>query len=556
MSDATVPDTRPARIDPVAALDEIFKDVDRSDAPGLVVGVAHHGRPLYRRGFGLASIEHGVANTPWTRMRIGSTSKHFACLAALLLVEEGRLDIDAGVSRYLPELPPTTPEPTLRQFMHHTSGLRDFLDASFLASGLSIRPRGEALAMQLRQSETNFAAGEKMTYNNGGYHLLSLVIERVGGMPFEEFLASRIFEPLGMVDTRSIPSDLEIHRGLATLHVPQPDGTYRRGLFPNEEVRGEGGMVSTIDDMLRWLENLRGTRRQVGSDASWAQMVEPARLNNGLVSAYAMGLMVERYRGVDVLHHGGTVIGGTCQMLTLPAHELDIVIIANGAPVSVGELANKVVDAVLGDSALGPRDEVPAQAADHRALLDARYHSAATGLVLGFGDVAGKLGLVIHNSPPIPLREDAGQLCLDFSRVAAGPFRVDAPRRPEGDAAPQMLHASEGGNQVLLERLPTTAPEPAALLAALGGDYRAPDLAATARLALEGEQLVMRITSAFGSNALTLQPLSDDVIAWKFQGQLAALGGTFTIERERGAVSGLRASTLRTRHVLFERVSA
>src|ERR1700712_4198459 len=101
----------------VAALDDVFKPVNRSDAPGLVVGVARHGKPIYRSAFGLASIEHGVANTPWTRMRIGSTSKHFTCLAALLLVEDGKLDIDVDARRYLPELPETADKPTLRQFM-------------------------------------------------------------------------------------------------------------------------------------------------------------------------------------------------------------------------------------------------------------------------------------------------------------------------------------------------------------------------------------------------------------------------------------------------------
>ena len=108
----------------IEAIDELFKPVNRSDAPGLVVGIAQCGKILYRRGFGLASVELGVANTPRTRMRIGSTSKHFTCVAALLLAEEGKLDIDAGVRRYLPELRDLQPEPTLRQLMTHTSGYR------------------------------------------------------------------------------------------------------------------------------------------------------------------------------------------------------------------------------------------------------------------------------------------------------------------------------------------------------------------------------------------------------------------------------------------------
>ena len=99
----------------VAALDDLFASRNRGDAPGLVIGVALHGKPVYRRGFGLASVELGVANTPWTRMRIGSTSKHFTCLAIMLLAEDGLLDIDAGVGRYVPELSAGQGRPTLRQ---------------------------------------------------------------------------------------------------------------------------------------------------------------------------------------------------------------------------------------------------------------------------------------------------------------------------------------------------------------------------------------------------------------------------------------------------------
>jgi len=214
-------------------LDEIFKDVNRSDAPGLVIGVRQHGELLYRRGFGLASVELSVANTPWTRMRIGSTSKHFTSLAALLLAEDGKLDIDAGVRTYLPELPDLQPEATVRQLMSHTSGYRCYLDVSFLSDGMAIQPKGAALATQVRQTGVNFPPGERMIYCNGGYHMLSVIIERVSGVEFEKFLKDRIFDPLGMLDTASVPSDFNIERGAAGLYVPLPTGGYRPRHLPD-----------------------------------------------------------------------------------------------------------------------------------------------------------------------------------------------------------------------------------------------------------------------------------------------------------------------------------
>jgi CubicO group peptidase (beta-lactamase class C family) len=555
MSEAAAKETQPAAKTGVAALDDLFKPVDRTDAPGLVVGVARAGKLVYRKGFGLASIEHGVANTPWTRMRIGSTSKHFTCLAALLLVEDGKLDIDVGVRTYLPELPETKPEPTLRQFMQHTSGLRDYLDVGFLASGMTIKPKGVALATQALQSDVNFAPGEKMIYNNGGYHMLSLVIERVSGMPFEQFLKERIFDPLGMVDTRSVPSDFEIHRGTATLHVPQADGSWRRGVFPTEEVRGEGAIVSTIDDMLGWLKHLRGPHT-VGSESSWKQMLAPARLSNGFETHYALGLQVEKYRGVDIIHHGGTVIGGTCQMLTVPAHELDIVIISNGAMVMVSDLATKVIDAMLGEEALPQPAETTAATEHFKPLVGANYYSPSTGLVMGFGDAGGKLGFVIHNSPPIPVREDSGELCLDFSKIAVGPHTVAVGRLAADAAAPQTLQLTEAGTVRVLERMPEAVPAIAEAGKSLVGRYRVPDLdaRAEARIAFEGDALVVRIASEYGPNLLTVKVLSADVFSWNFTGQLDKLGGTFHVERKNGKVDGLRFNTLRTRHVRFERL--
>ncbi|WP_296945009.1 serine hydrolase [uncultured Massilia sp.] len=555
MKPANPPKETVAAVD-TAALDALFEPVNRGDAPGLVVGIALDGATVYRRGFGLASLEHGVANTPWTRMRIGSTSKHFASLAALLLAEEGKLDVDAGARRWLPELrAPADPahEPTLRQFMAHTSGLRDSLDVGFLASGMTIKPKGDSLAVQARQRDVNFAPGDRQIYNNGGYHLLALAIERAAGMPFEQFLAERLFDPLGMRDTRSVPSDFEIHPGMATMHVAQPDGGWRRGIFPSEEVRAEGAIVSTVDDMLRWLAHLRGPH-VVGSAASWAQLKTPARLNNGTAHGYALGLQVEDYRGVEVIHHGGTVIGGTCQMLTVPAHALDVIIIANGAPVSVSELANRVVDIVLGDAALPRPAPAMAECERFRPLVGARYASPSADMVFGFGDAGGKLGFVIHNSPPIPARAEAGALFLEFARIVTGPYRVIAEPLAADAAAPDTLQLEDAGTMQTLARLPAAPPSAAQAGRALVGRYRAPDLDADAEIALDGDALRMRVAGVHGPNTMTLTPYSDDVFGWNFTGQLAALGGTLAVERRAGKVAGLRMNTLRTRHMHFVRV--
>jgi CubicO group peptidase (beta-lactamase class C family) len=533
-----------------AAFDDIFAAANRSDAPGLVVGVARQGRPVYRRGFGLASVELGVANTAWTRMRIGSTSKHFTCLAALLLAEEGKLDIDAGVRRYLPELPELADEPTLRQFMTHTGGGRCYLDAGFLSDGMAIKPKGVALATQVRQRGVNFAPGTQMIYNNGGYHLLSLVIERVSGVAFEQFLHDRLFAPLGMADTASVPSDFEIHRGMATLHVAQPDGRWRRGIFPTEEVRGEGAIVSTIDDMLRWLAHLRGPH-VVGSEATWSQMVTPTRLDNGSVNPYALGLMVHAYRGVEVVHHAGGVIGGSCQMISVPSHAIDIIIMTNGATVNAVDLAYRVIDAMLGDDVLSKAEE-KASVARFASVIGKRWYAPATGFLVGFGDAGGKLGLCVMNNPPVPLRDEGDVLRLGFEDIAMGPFTVRTADIADRPTAPARLEITESGNVLQLELLPDEAPVDA--IAPLAGRYHCADLDADAVVVREGDAWKLRVFGHYALNEMVLEALSADVLGFAHP-EFPQLRGVLSPDRRDGAVTGFRVDTGRTRGMRFDRAA-
>ncbi|MEK6313781.1 MAG: serine hydrolase domain-containing protein [Burkholderia gladioli] len=534
----------------VAALDDLFQAYNRSDAPGMVVGVARHGRTLYRRGFGLASVELGVANTPSTRMRIGSTSKHFTSLAVLLLAEQGKLDPDASIRHYLPELPKLEAEPSLRQLMSHTGGYRCQLDLGFIADGMAIQAKGSALAAQLRQRAANFAPGEASLYCNGAYHLLSHVVARVGGMPFEQFLRERIFLPLGMADTASVPSDFEIHRGMATLHLPLPDGGWRRGIFPSEELLGEGALVSTLDDMLRWLAHLRGPKT-VGSEASWAQMTTPARLNNGTVIPYALGLMRHDYRGVEVIHHAGGVIGGASQMLTVPDHELDVIIMTNGAMANPVALANQVVDALLGDELGAPAEK--AATARFRPLLSARYRAPDTGHVIGFGDVGGKLGLSFLNGPAMPLTDGGDALRVGFQEIAAGPLSLPVAQLSDLREAPASLQFSDAGNTSIFERLPAEAPSLAQAGAALVGNYHAADLGAYAEIRFDGDVLNLYVHGAHAVSVMQLEAFHLDVFGMKSPVAVLSLQGIVNVKRREGRVTGFVLDTLRTRHLQFDR---
>lgn len=539
------------------ALDALVAPHARSDAPGFVIGVSHQGHVLLRRGVGMASLEHGVANTATTRMRIGSATKQFACLAVALLAEDGHLGLDDPVDRFVPELPYPLGVPTLRQLMSHTGGLRCHIDLASVAAGLEIQPRGTAMATMKRQAGANFAPGSAQIYCNSGYHLLSVVVDRVAGMPFERFLTERIFLPLGMPDTECLPSDMELRAGMATLHVPSPDGVagrWRRGIFVSDEVRGEGGMVSTVDDMLAWLAHLRTAPRRVGSEATWQAMMTPAVVDNGLVVPYALGLFITRHRGLDVVYHTGAVLGGTCQVLTVPAHALDIVVITNGAPVSPATLAKQVIDTVLAEHVSGPA--TPKLAGMRRfGPLKGTTWCDDEGIVIGFDDVGGHLGISYLCSPPAPLLRDEGAtLRVAMEDAGLGPFEFSvADLRAGGTGqAPRRLTLRDCGRTVSLRRLPARAPSVAALAARVAGRYRSDELDADIVIALEANQLVMRLAGRHGFATVDLQPLAGDLLRMAWRDEQPPTMGSLKLDAD----GGLRINTFRTRGLRLQRVTS
>jgi D-aminopeptidase len=536
--------------DIVKQLDTLFEGFNKGDEPGLVVAVAHQGEVLYRRGFGLASLEHGVINTPATRLRIGSTSKHFTCLAALLLAEEGKLDIDAGIRTYMPELPLLAGDPTLRQLMTHTGGYRCYLDLTLLAQGVATLPRGGPLAAEMRQRDVNFPPGERMIYCNGGYHLLSLVIQRVSGMPFETFLKERIFNVMGMLDTESVADDMQIRPRMATQHVPDGKGGFMRGLFPTWDVLGEGGIVSTVDDMLLWLAHLRGPKR-LGSEASWRQMLTKPRYSSGAEGVYALGLMRTPHRNVELLHHAGGVFGGACQMLTVVNHALDVIILTNGAAADPVGLATQVVDIVLGESVLGPTAAAPLQTAGHETLLG-KYHARQSGTYCVIGDHDGRLSVVFHNLKHVPLSLIETEAGLRVDDGAGGALLIK-PRASRADGHVSAIELVDCGHAETLERLPDNAPPFSDTSAGLAGTYHSGDAAARATIAVANDTLTMTMEGVAGRVAYLLEPVGHDVFTFDPVGELAVIRGVLTVKRSGQQVVGFRIDTTRTRNLNFAR---
>jgi len=332
-----------------ARLDAIFDPLDTTRAPGGSVAVEIDGRVVYSRGFGVASMESGLANTVRIRGRIGSITKQFTCLAAMLLAEDGLLDVDAPLRRWIPELHPELPPVTPRQAMNHTAGLRCWVDLLLVSSGMLANfPEPEVLPLIARQRGTQFEPGSRFLYSNTGARLLTLLIERVSGKSYEAFLRERIFAPLRMLDTCLPRNEFDMLPALASPHLATGQGFFR-GMMPGT-VLGEGGLVSTVHDLVRWTAFLRDPH--IGNAATWRAMLEPPHFPQGEGGTYGLGLVDELHRGTRVLHHAGAVIGANSQMLVAPEHKLGLAILVNRSDLSATELGWKVLDTMLGEMLL------------------------------------------------------------------------------------------------------------------------------------------------------------------------------------------------------------
>jgi D-aminopeptidase len=329
-------------------IDSIFAKLDQCHLPGISVGVAVGGKPVYRKSFGLASMNLPTALSPGTRMRVGSISKQFTVLAYLLLCEEGRARIDDPIGKHLPELHPTTHKVTMHQLMSHTSGLRDSNDLVHQFSGIESNSVSAAdyLSMYYELDDVNAPPGTTCLYNNGAYVVLSAVIERITRQPLEEALHDYVFGPIGMHDTLLRRWDYTFVPNSADSHLFEADKGWKgMGIFGGRDQSGAAMVVSTIDDMLRWMAHMDAPR--VGSAATWEAMKTPPMLLNGTRASYGLGLYSLTYRGAVTLQHGGGLPGVNAVMLKFPAAALDVVAITNRSDINTANLAEKVVDACL-----------------------------------------------------------------------------------------------------------------------------------------------------------------------------------------------------------------
>ncbi len=330
-----------------ARIDALLSPWTGETSPGLMVALTRGGATVYRRCVGMADLAHRIPLSPATVVRIASQSKQFTVLLALMLEADGKLSLDDDVRAHCPWLPAYERTITLRHLAANTSGLRDILDTMILGGIPILAPssRATARAIVARQTGVNFAPDTDLLYSNSNFLLLSEILEQVSGMSFDALLRERITGPLGMHDTGLMVRDDEILPRLATHHRRGADGRWLKSAW-GIAIGGEGGMVSTLDDMLLWQANLR--QPKVGDAAMIARMEAPGATIDGIPSHYGLGLATTHHHGLRCVGHGGWIAGSRSESFRIPQEDLGVVVLSNHDDFSSFDMARRLADIALG----------------------------------------------------------------------------------------------------------------------------------------------------------------------------------------------------------------
>lgn len=330
--------------------DKIFARWDSTVTPGCALSVMRDGQIVYKRGYGMADLDHDAAITPETVFHVASISKQFTAAAILLLAQDGQLSLDDDVHKYINELPDFGVPITIRHLIYHTSGLRDQWELLGLAGwrySLDLITDDDVMSLISRQRDLNFKPGEKHVYCNTGYTLLAQIVKRVSGHSFRDFTTSRIFEPLGMQSTHFRDDHAEVVKHVAYGYEAGKGRNVYRLSVTNFDTVGATSLLTTVEDLQPWDENFYHPR--VGGPALVAQQLQRGKLNSGKDLDYASGLEHGKYRGLATVDHGGADAGYRADLLRFPQQHFSVACLCNQAETNPSELARRVADIYLAE---------------------------------------------------------------------------------------------------------------------------------------------------------------------------------------------------------------
>jgi D-alanyl-D-alanine carboxypeptidase len=514
----------------VAAIDAAARtEMERARQPGLTLGLTDRDGTLVTRTYGLADLASRQPVTPETLFEIGSIGKTFTAVAMLQLVDEGRIDLEAPVDRYLPwfEVPQPAGHPpiTIAHLLSHTAGL---------AAGIDGTPEGAFQVWSLRDLPTFSAPGERFHYSNVGYKALGLVLEAVEGRPYREVIRARILDPLGMSTTApAITHDIRsrLAVGYEYLHddrIGYPGAPLAPATWLETET-ADGSIASTAAEMCAFVRLLlregEGPSGRLLSEQAFAQMTTGNAYEDE-TDAYGYGLLIRELDGRRFIGHGGGMVGYLAGLQADAESGLGAIVLQNGMSAHPMALARTVLRIAreTGNGTPPPAGGTARRAPDELAGAYVPDDPGCEPIEI----VAAENGPVLRSrSLDVALQEVDGDLFL-APDAAFDRFHIRAERATNG--VTELWH---GGRRYVREgAVARQLPQPPDELRAIAGHYRSHNPWTTNfRVVLRGDRPWL-IFAAAPDGFDDEQPL------------VASPDGSFRVGEDPGNPEGLRFDTV------------
>ena len=294
--------------------------------PSVSIAISIGGKTVYAKAFGLADVELGTPARPETVYEIGSITKQFTAAAILQLAEQGKLGLDDSLSRFFPDWPAPGRNATVKQLLNHTSGIKSYTGIDRWRSLMALPLSHDSMVALFEREPADFDPGTDWKYDNSGYYLLGLIVEKASGQSYPTYLTQHLFEPLGLESTRYCGTNA-IVPNRAHGYSPSPNGIVNAAPIYVDQAFAAGAICSTAGDLLAWTRALEAGK--VVKPASYQAMTTPIPLPSGKRQRYGFGLGVGEVAGHRTVGHSGGINGFNSMLTSYPADGAIIAVLVN-----------------------------------------------------------------------------------------------------------------------------------------------------------------------------------------------------------------------------------
>jgi len=494
-------------------VDKLFSKWDSTVSPGAALAIIKDGRIIYKRGYGMANLEHNIPLTPTSVFRIGSTSKQFTASCIAILALQGKISLDDDIRKYIPELHKYERPITIRHMVHHTSGIRDYLTLSSIAAlpDDHFYTPEDSIELLSRQKGLNFLPGEEHLYSNSGYFLLGVIVKRVSGKSLNDFAQAHIFKPLGMKNTHFHDDHTMIVKNRADGYSRTKKG-FQISMTTLDHV-GDGGVFTTVEDLFLWDQAFYSYK--LGKELM--ELIQtPGKLNNGEKLDYAFGLGITEYKGLKRVSHGGGFVGFRAQMVRFPEQKFSVACLANLGTINPSRLCGQVADIYLADEFKEApkepkkKEKVKAVTLSKEELEDkaGNYHDEKTGTWIVISIKEGKLVMEAWGR-----KDDLTPLSKMRFQALDAPFDNSIEFIPDDRGSIQKAKLTVDEDEINLVKSSLLGPLTASQLKEYAGEYYNDELPVTYKLAVEKGSLFFKHKNA-PEGALKAMDLDKFTMRW------------------------------------------